>query len=289
VHLSFQCGFIDVNLQYLRDSTPAATTDTGLVEMSNKTGSRLVAGKVAFVTGAARGLGRAIAHELADAGASGTMIDILPAKEVGELPQGWTFQQVDVTREDEVHAAVAATCQRHGRLDVVVVNAGVVPPWRTTLTFDMDEWRRTFAVNVEGAAITIKMAARQMQQTGGSIVALGSLNSWQGHPQQAAYVASKHAVLGLVRSAALDLGQFNIRVNALAPGPIATDALVSRVSDRAAHGGPSADQALQAMADATALGRRASEADVAAVCLFLASDLANGISGQLIPVDAGLP
>jgi NAD(P)-dependent dehydrogenase (short-subunit alcohol dehydrogenase family) len=281
VHLSFQCGAIDVNLR-------VATTDAGLVEMNNTLRSRLVAGKVAFVTGAAKGLGRAIAHELAAGGASGTMIDILPAEEAGELPHGWAFRQGDVTSEDDVHAGVRATCEHHGGLDIVVVNAGVVPLWRTTQTLDIEEWRRTFAVNVEGAAITIKVAAQQMSQTGGSIVALGSLNSWQGHPQQAAYVASKHAVIGLVRSAALDLGRFNIRVNALAPGPIATEALVGRVTDRAAQGGPPAGQALQAMADAAALGRMASEADVAAACLFLASDLASAITGQLIPVDAGL-
>ena len=256
--------------------------------MNDIAGSQLLAGKVAFVTGAARGLGRAIAEALSRAGATGTMFDILPAGSTSGLPPGWTFEQGDVSAEDNIEAAIEATYRQRGRLDVAVANAGVVPPWRTTQTLDMDSWRRTFAVNVEGTAMTVKHAARRMAQSGGSIVALGSLNSWRGHPQQAAYVASKHAVYGLVRAAALDLGQYNIRVNALAPGPIATDALVDRVTDRAASGGPLVDQALQAMADSTALGRRASEADVAAACLFLASDLANGITGQLIPVDAGV-
>lgn len=251
--------------------------------------NRLVDGKVAFVTGAARGLGRAIVDELAGAGAVGTMFDVLPAGQAGDIPNGWHFQQGDVTDQTEITAAIKASYERHSRLDIVVANAGVVPPWHTTQELDMEDWRRTFAVNVDGAAMTIKAASQNMMQSGGSIVALGSLNSWQGHPQQAAYVASKHAVLGLVRSAALDLGQFNIRVNALGPGPIATDALVGRVKTRAEQGDAPVEQTLQAMADATALGRTASEADVARACLFLASDLASGITGQLVPVDAGLP
>ncbi|NNE23154.1 MAG: SDR family oxidoreductase [Rhizobiales bacterium] len=255
--------------------------------MSNQSGNRLVDGKVAFVTGAANGLGHAIVSELAAAGAVGTMFDILPRSEAGNIPKGWNYHQGTVTDENDVGAAIAGLHESHGLLDIAVANAGVVPPWRATRELDLDEWRRTFAVNVEGAAITIKLAAQEMIPSGGSIIALGSLNSWQGHPQQAAYVASKHAVLGLVRSAALDLGQHNIRVNALGPGPIATDALVGRVKDRHAQGGATVDEALQAMAGATALGRTATEADVARACLFLASVLASGITGQLVPVDAG--
>ena len=256
--------------------------------MEQNTSGRLVAGKVAFVTGAARGLGRAITEQLAAAGATGTMSDIVPADQAGELPTGWTYNLADVTAEHEILAAMEATHKRYGRLDIVVANAGVVPPWRSTQDLDLAEWRRTFSINVEGAAVTIKHAARLMH-SGGSIIAMGSLNSRQGHPQQAAYVASKHALLGLVRATALDLGRCGIRVNALAPGPIATDALLGRVADRAARNGPPANEALESMAAATALGRMAGDAEVAATCLFLASDLASGITGQLIPVDAGLP
>lgn len=257
--------------------------------MSSQSGNRLVDGKVAFVTGAARGLGHAIVTELSSAGAVGMMFDVLPQSQANEIPDGWRFCQGDVTSEDDVGAAIAQLQELHGRLDIAVANAGVVPPWRRTAELDMETWRRTFAINVEGAAITIKLSSRQMMTTGGSIVALGSLNSWQGHPQQAAYVASKHAVLGLVRSAALDLGEHSIRVNAIGPGPIETEALVGRVKDREAQGGPPAVEVLQAMASTTALGRTASETDVAKTCLFLASDLASGITGQLVPVDAGVP
>lgn len=250
--------------------------------------SELLAGHVAFVTGAARGLGRAIVNQLAAAGASGVAFDILPREEAGNLPGDWTFLQGSVCLEQDVRSAISATVERFGKLDAVVANAGVTAPWVSTPEISLGEWRRVFEVNVEGTLITIKFAARQMMASGGSIVALGSLNSWQGHPQQAAYVASKHAVLGLVRSAALDLGRHGIRVNALAPGPIETDALLGRVRDRADRGGQAFEEALQEMAGATALGRTASEADVAAACLFLLSDQSNGVTGQLLPVDAGL-
>ena len=250
--------------------------------------SGLLAGRVAFVTGAARGLGRAIVDRLAGAGASGVAFDILPGNEAGELPGGWAFRQGSVCLEEDVRDAIAATLERFGRLDAVVANAGVTAPWVPTREISLEEWRRVFAVNVDGTLVTIKHAAPRMIGSGGSIVALGSLNSWQGHPRQAAYVASKHAVLGLVRSAALDLGRHGIRVNALAPGPVATEALLGRVRDRADMGGPTCDEALREMADATALGHTVTQSDVAAACLFLLSGLSRGMTGQLVPVDAGL-
>ena len=257
--------------------------------MVRPAGSELMTGQVAFVTGAAKGLGRAIIDQLAAAGASGVAFDILPEEEVGNLPDTWIFRHGSVCQEQDVCAAIATTVERFGRLDAVVANAGVTAPWVSTQDIKLEDWRRVFAVNVEGALITIKFAAQRMMASGGSIVALGSLNSWQGHPQQAAYVASKHAVLGLVRSVALDLGRYGIRVNALAPGPIATDALLGRIRDRADRGGQAFDEALQELSGATALGRIASETDVATACLFLLSDQSNGITGKLIPVDAGLP
>jgi len=280
--MSFQCGLNNVKLSLV------ATKQID-IRMIAETGNRLVDGKVAFVTGAARGLGPTIVNEMAAAGAVGLMFDILPQSEAGDIPDGWNYSRGDVTNQDDVGMAMADLGERHGQLDIAVANAGVVPPWSSILELDIDQWHRTFAINVDGVAITIKLASKHMMRSGGSIVAMGSLNSWQGHPKQAAYVASKHAVFGLVRSAALDLGQYNIRVNALGPGPIATDALVGRVRERQAEDGPQVDEALQAMAAATALGRTATETDVARACLFLASDLASGITGQLVPVDAGLP
>src|SRR5262249_39138903 len=111
---------------------------------------------------------------------------------------------------------------------------------------------------------------------------------WKGDPNLLSYTASKHAVLGLVRSAALDLGRRGVRVNAIAPGPIATDALLGRMRRRALETGASVEDALAAAARQTALGRIATVAEAAAAALFLASDLPSGITGQLLPVDGGI-
>ena len=175
--------------------------------------------------------------------------------------------------------------ERFGRLDTVVANAGLVPPWHDTEAIDLGEWDRAFAVNARGVVATIKHAVPRMKP-GGAIIAMGSTNSWQGHGKQAAYVASKHAVLGIVRAAARDVGRHGIRVNALCPGPIATDALLGRIRRRAETGGASVDETLRRYAD-TPLGRMPTVKDVAGAALFLASDLSSGITGQLIPVDAG--
>jgi NAD(P)-dependent dehydrogenase (short-subunit alcohol dehydrogenase family) len=245
----------------------------------------LLAGKVALVTGAAQGLGRAIAEGFAAAGARGLLFDLLTADE--PLPAGWRFESGDVGNEDDIARAVARTQEQFGRLDVAVANAGIVPPWHDTDAVDLAEWDRAFAVNARGVMATIKHAVPLMRQNGGgSIIAMGSTNSWIGHPKQAAYTASKHAVLGIVRAAARDLGRFGIRVNALGPGPIATKALLARVRRRAEAGGATVEETMRRYGD-TALGRMATAEDVAGAALFLASELSSGITGHLIPVDAG--
>jgi len=244
----------------------------------------LLAGKVALVTGGAQGLGRAIAAGFAAAGARGLLFDLLPAGD--PLPSGWSFRRGDVAKEDDVASAVAQARVEFGHLDVAVANAGIVPPWRDTETIDLAEWDRVFAINARGVMATIKHAVPLMKEHGGSILAMGSTNSWIGHAKQAAYTASKHAVLGIVRAAARDVGRYGIRVNALCPGPVATEALLARARRRADEGGATVEETLNRYSD-TPRGRMATMEDVVGAALFLASDLSSGITGHLIPVDAG--
>jgi NAD(P)-dependent dehydrogenase (short-subunit alcohol dehydrogenase family) len=245
-----------------------------------------LAGRRALVTGSTTGIGAAVAARFAAAGAQGVSLDIAaPAS----LPAGWLALTADVRNEDAVAQACAeAARQLGGELDLVVTAAGIVPPWRGIEELDLEQWDEVFAVNVRGIAATLKHAAPLIAD-GGAVVAIGSLNSWRGDPNLASYVASKHAVLGIVRSAAIDLGRRGIRVNAVGPGPIATQALRSRIERRARAGGPTLGDALAAAAAQTSLGRLATTDDVAGATLFLASDLAGGITGQLLPVDGGLP
>jgi NAD(P)-dependent dehydrogenase (short-subunit alcohol dehydrogenase family) len=244
----------------------------------------LLAERVALVTGGAQGLGAAIARAFARAGALGSVVDL----EKRACEAGWTALAADVTDEEEVEKAVAETVRRFGRLDVVVANAAVVPPWSDTPNLDLAALDSTLAVNVRGVAATLKHGARAMTETGGSIIVMASMNAWHALPAQSAYTASKHAVLGLVRTAALDLGCHGIRVNAIGPGPVATDALRARLATRARGGGLSVEDAMRQAAAGTALGRMVTEFDVAGAALFLASDLSSGITGALVPVDAGL-
>jgi NAD(P)-dependent dehydrogenase (short-subunit alcohol dehydrogenase family) len=244
----------------------------------------LLAGRTAVVTGGARGLGAAIATRLGAAGAAGTVIDVsLPAEP--SWPSGWTAAAADVRDPD----ALAAAFGPPGRdLDVVVACAGVVPPWTRTADIDVAQWEEVLAVNVRGVMLTVREAVHRMTGRGGSIVAIASLNGWKGDPHLPSYTASKHAVVGLVRSTAMDVGRDGIRVNAVGPGPVATEALRGRMASRADALGLPVEEALRVAAGQTALGRIATAAEVADAVLFLASDLSSAITGQLLAVDAGI-
>jgi NAD(P)-dependent dehydrogenase (short-subunit alcohol dehydrogenase family) len=238
--------------------------------------------RVALVTGASRGLGRAIAAVLAQAGAAGAGLDVVP----GEAPPGWMAIEADVRDPAALERAVAAVTARFGRLDVVVANAGVVPPWRETEALDFEEWDRVFAINARGVATTIAASVPALRRAGtASVIAMASVNGRRGHPRQCLYTATKHAVVGIVRATALDLGRYGIRVNGIAPGPVATGALLQRMRERA---GGAAGAAMAQAAAETALGRVASEQEVASLALYLAGDGSAGITGQILAVDAGL-
>lgn len=243
-------------------------------------------GRRAVVTGAANGLGFAIAERLSRAGAEIIAVD-LPDGLIS-LPDGWQGEGIDLT-DDDAEAALKRLADRLGSIDIVVANAGLVPPWRGMDKLDRAEWDRVMRVNVWGVAATIGAFANALEKSGhGSVVAMASINGYIAHPKQVLYTASKHAVIGVVRAAALDLGPRGIRVNALAPGPIATQALKDRVAARHETGGPTPDEALGALARDTALGRIATPDDVANAAHFLVSDASAGVTGVVLPVEAGL-
>jgi NAD(P)-dependent dehydrogenase (short-subunit alcohol dehydrogenase family) len=237
-------------------------------------------GRRAVVTGGSSGIGAEITGLFAGAGARGLVVDRV---RVHEVPEGWAAVEADVKDERSLAAALAGV----DRIDVLVAAAGIVPRWGTTEDIDLAEWDEVLAVNARGVAATLLHAAPLMSD-GGSIVVIASLNSWRGDPNLIAYTASKHAVLGIVRSVARDLGRRGIRVNAVAPGPVATEALLGRMRERAAAGGLPVEEALARAAAETSLGRIATAREVANAALFLATDLSGGVTGQLLAVDGGL-
>lgn len=250
------------------------------------TAAALLTGRRVVVTGGANGIGAVVVRRFAAMGARGTVLD-LPSALPADLPPGWHAAAVDVRDEDSVRAALAESAALLEGIDGVVAAAGVVPSWQRLADLDLADFDRVLAINARGVAATIKHAA-PLLGTGSTVTVVASLNSWRGDPNITSYAAGKHAVLGIVRSAALALGPDGVRVNAVAPGPIATDALRSRMASRRETTGLDVDEALDQAARATALRRIATSAEVADTIAFLTSGLSSGVTGQMINVDGGI-
>jgi NAD(P)-dependent dehydrogenase (short-subunit alcohol dehydrogenase family) len=241
-------------------------------------------GKVALVTGAARGIGRAIAERFAAEGAAVVIFDINgdeAARTAHALgAQGQTVEAVggDVAVRDDVRRAVGVCVERFGRLDVLVAHAGIAD-FQPLLEIDEQSWRRILDVNLTGVFLCTQEAGRVMARAGGgAIVATASTNAFWVESNGAHYNASKGGVIAFVRSAALDLAPYGIRVNAVAPGVVRTP-LAAWVTEDPAN----AAEYLKHIP----LKRFAETSDVANAVLFLASDEAAYITGQHIVLDGG--
>ncbi len=253
-----------------------------------------LAGRVAIVTGAGRGVGRGIALELARNGANVVVADLnldtaeAVADEINTLERDSLPLLVDVTVQSQMETMVAQAVTDLGRLDIMVNNAGVghVKPF---LEITEDEWDKVFAVNLKGMLFGMQAAAKAMiyQERCGRIVNISSVAGKSGRPLLASYAASKSAVINLTQSAAMALAPHKITVNAICPGVVDT------------HMGKSVIAKMQAYVDEgkipeefiripeAPLGPRAEPEDIAKMAAFLASDDADYITGQSINVDGG--
>ena len=240
-------------------------------------------GKTALVTGAAHGIGRAIADRLASEGADVVVVDIdadAAARAAAEIvAAGGSAEGIgaDIASRAEVHRAVERCVERFGGLDVLAANAGIADaqPFEEVAE---ETWRRIIDVNLTGTFFCMQEAARVMIPVRrGAIVATASTNAFWVEANMAHYNASKGGIVALVKSAAIDLGQYGIRANAVAPGMVRTR-LNYITEDPVA--GPDYLRGVP-------LGRFAEPAEMAAVVAFLASDDASYVSGELLVADAG--
>jgi NAD(P)-dependent dehydrogenase (short-subunit alcohol dehydrogenase family) len=224
--------------------------------------------KVAIVTGAANGIGHAIAQLFREAGAHVIGADVEPAERC--MP-------ADVSVEADVRRVVEAAARVNGRIDVLCNNAAWMGAGHAALDAAAEEWDRSFAVTLRGAQrFTQAVLPYMIRQKDGSVINIASVQGLVGARNSVAYTSMKHALVGFTRSVAYDYGPHNIRVNAICPGAIAT-----RISPAPGS------ELYQRQVGKTFLGRVGQPREVAYMALFLASDAASYVTGAVLPVDGG--
>ncbi len=243
-----------------------------------------LSGKVAIITGAACGIGRTTAETFVREGAAVLLADVNEnagkalADSITAAGGKAIFEKVDVTDTADVNRMIASAQAAFGKIDILVNNAGITADARL-VKMDLEQWQSVIDVNLKGVFLCGQAAANVMveQGHGGVILNASSVVGLYGNFGQSNYVATKAGVVGMTKTWAKELGRAGIRVNAVAPGFIATD-MINTIPEKV----------IQMMIDKTALGRKGRPEDIANAYLFLASDASLFITGTVISVDGGI-
>jgi len=248
--------------------------------------SRDFEGSVALVTGASAGIGRAAAELFAARGARVALVDVVAeagesaAESIRGAGGDAIFVAADVAEEEAVEAAVAHTVERFGRLDFAYNNAGLSGPAHDVAEMPVAQWRRAIDVMLTGVFLCMRAEIPHILEAGGgAIVNCSSGAGLIGFPGQAGYVASKHGVIGLTKTAALEYGARGVRINAICPGTARTGMVEDVVAER-----PELDAELRRLHP---IGRIAEPAEIAEAALWLCTPAASFVCGTAISVDGG--
>jgi 3-hydroxybutyrate dehydrogenase len=247
-------------------------------------------GKAALVTGAASGLGLAIARAFANEGARICVADVnAKGAEAAAREVSGIAVTMDVTEEKQVDEGVAACVRAFGSVDVMVSNAGIqhIAP---IVDFSYPDWRRVVAIHLDGGFLLTRACMREMKQRGrgGTLLYMGSVHSLEASPLKSAYVAAKHGLLGLCRAAAKEGAAFGVRSNIICPGFVRTPLVEKQIPEQARDLGISEERVVkEVMLRNTVDGEFTTVDDVARVAVFLAAFPTNALTGQPLTVSHG--
>jgi 3-hydroxybutyrate dehydrogenase len=266
------------------------------VKTQGAAAARPLAGKVSLITGSTSGIGLGIARALAEAGSSVVLNGLGVAAEIAKTREQLAadfgvkvgYSPADMTRPDSIAEMIAATLAEHGRLDVLVNNAGIqyVAPLEQ---FPVEKWDAILAINLSSAFHTTRAALPAMRKNKfGRVVNIASAHGLVASPFKAAYVAAKHGIVGLTKVTALETAEDGITCNAICPGYVYTPLVEAQIDGQAKAHGISRDQVIRDVLLAQQPNKRfASVEELSALTVFLASDAAASITGIALPVDGG--
>ncbi|WP_102029089.1 SDR family NAD(P)-dependent oxidoreductase [Salirhabdus sp. Marseille-P4669] len=245
--------------------------------------------KVVLITGAAGGIGIAAAKAFASEGAKLALVDLKrePLEKAAEQVEAADklLLTANVAKEEEVKAYVQQTKDHYGRIDVFINNAGINGEFKNITEQTAENYQNVFGVNVMGVFFGMKYVFEVMkEQKSGAVVNTASNGGLLGAPGMSAYVASKHAVIGLNKTAALEMAEYGVRVNAVAPSGVNTE-MMRRIETNAA--GDKAEEARKAFEASVPMNRYATADEIADLMVFLSSDKASFISGSYYRIDGG--